>query len=166
MSENIKPIDKYPGYFVSSVGDVFSNKSGEMRKLSPYRSKSGSGYKMIDLFQDGRKHKKLVHRLVAEAFIPNPNNLPEVNHKDTDILNNNDWNLEWITHKDNLKQSYKTMSPVRNFRRCKLYRDGALIGEFESVTAASRYAGEVYGISESMIDKHRRYKGFEIIKDV
>jgi hypothetical protein len=160
----MKEVKGYKGYFITDDGRVFSNKSGELRELSLYKSNSGKGYKMIDLFQDGRKHKKLVHRLVAEAFIENPNNLPEVNHKDTNITNNHVGNLEWITHKENLMQSYKTMSPIRNFKECFLYKDGTLIDEFKSVTAASKYASDNFGISCSMLDKHRDYKGFKIVK--
>jgi uncharacterized protein YaaR (DUF327 family) len=160
----IKEINGYKGYFISDSGSVFSNKSGEMKELATYRSNSGNGYKMTDLFQDGKKHKKLIHRLVAEHFIPNPDHKPEVNHKDTDIINNYDWNLEWVTHKENIAQSYNTMSQIRNFRECFLYKDGVMINEFISVTAASNYAHKTYGISFEMIYKHRKYKGFEIVK--
>ena len=55
----------------------------------------------------GKRHTKAVHRLVAEAFIENPNELPEVNHKDANRMNNCVENLEWITHGDNIKHSYK-----------------------------------------------------------
>lgn len=59
-----------------------------------------------------------VHRLVAEAFIPNPNNLPEVNHIDRDRANNHVNNLEWVTHSDNMKHSYKlgiNCEPLRKY---------------------------------------------------
>lgn len=70
---------------------------------------------MIRLLKpDGTRKSFLVHRLVATAFIPNPDNLPEVNHKDKNTQNPNMNNLEWCTRKANLLDSYKTMGPARN----------------------------------------------------
>lgn len=64
---------------------------------------TNSGYRMIILYTpDGKKIYKNVHRLVAEAFCPNPDNLPEVNHKDGNKLNNSADNLEWVSTRENL----------------------------------------------------------------
>lgn len=64
---------------------------------------NGSGYKIIVLNKPNSKPVcKPIHRLVAEAFIPNPNNLTDVNHKDEDKMNNNVENLEWMSHKENM----------------------------------------------------------------
>ncbi len=60
-----------------------------------------NGYKSIDLYKNKKSKKYYIHRLVAEAFIPNPNNLPEVNHKDENKLNNIVDNLEWCTSSEN-----------------------------------------------------------------
>lgn len=60
-----------------------------------------SGYASVRL--PDKNH--LIHRLVAEAFIPNPDNKPQVNHKDGNKRNNNAWNLEWVTHKENMKHA-------------------------------------------------------------
>lgn len=85
----------FENYAVSNLGNVKS-----VRKfLKPYKGKSDRDkYYRVHLH---RKHKK-VHKLVAEAFIPNPLNLPEVNHIDGNRWNNNVWNLEWSTHNDNM----------------------------------------------------------------
>lgn len=107
----------------------------------------------------------MVHRLVAKAFIPNPNNLPEVNHKDKNIHNPKADNLEWCTRKENLNDSYSTMSPVRNFNTCKLYKDGIPIGDFKSITKASEYAKKYFQASESSLSKYLKWKNIEIIPD-
>ena len=69
------------------------------RKLKPYNN--GYGYMLVDMRKDGKRYMKVVHRLVAEAFIPNPNNLPQVNHIDGNKSNNNVDNLEWCTCSEN-----------------------------------------------------------------
>jgi len=77
---------------VSSFGRVRSVK-GCYYKISPI----SGGYLQICFYMNGKTVHKLVHRLVAQTFIPNPNNLPQINHKDNDITNNNVSNLEWCT---------------------------------------------------------------------
>lgn len=63
--------------------------------------KTGNGYLQVDLSKDGKIKRHLIHRLVAEAFIPNPNNLEQVNHRDECKTNNNVENLEWCSSKYN-----------------------------------------------------------------
>lgn len=62
---------------------------------------TGMGYEFVILRKNNKNHQIYIHRLVAEAFIPNPNNFPEVNHKDENPKNNHVNNLEWCTHKYN-----------------------------------------------------------------
>lgn len=84
-----KIIDEYPNYMVSNLGRVKSLGNNKMRKekiLKCWVKKDG--YVQIRLNKYGKGKKYYVHRLVAEAFIPNPNNLPEVNHKDENKENN------------------------------------------------------------------------------
>ena len=75
------------------------NQTGEIKLLK--QSVNSFGYKQINLYKDGKMKRYLVHRLVAIAFIPNPNNLPVVNHKDECKSNNNVNNLEWCTYEYN-----------------------------------------------------------------
>jgi len=118
---------------------------------------------MIKLIRnDGIRKSKLIHRLVAETFLPNPDNLPEVNHKDKNTKNPKLENLEWCTRKDNLYDSYKTMSPNRNFRKCKLLKDGKVIGEFNGIERAAIYAEKEYKASRSTLAKYLAYKNLEI----
>ena len=102
--EEWRDIKGYEGlYKVSNTGEVFSCISNRLMKPSL----SGSGYKQIRLSKDKKATGKMIHRLVAEAFIPNPKNKRTVNHKDGNKLNNNVFNLEWNTYSENLRHAYK-----------------------------------------------------------
>ena len=119
----IKSIKGYEGlYEVSDDGRVFSCerkvKGGHnnlrlvrRKELKSYQTGTGylerKGYLTVDLHKNNKGKQFYVHILVAEAFISNSNNLPEVNHKDGVKTNNNDWNLEWITNSGNQKHAYK-----------------------------------------------------------
>ena len=88
-----KSIPNFEGtYWITKNGDVI-NADGVT--LKPYDN--GYGYFMVDLKKNGKRKHARIHRLVAEAFIPNPDNLPEVNHKDENTHNNSFKNLEWCT---------------------------------------------------------------------
>lgn len=112
MVEEIwKDIPNYEGYYqVSNYGRVRSlnkvvkcNRGTRLRKIKILRSSiTNRGYLSVGLCKENRQKKLLVHRLVAEAFIPNPHNLPIVNHKDENQLNNCTENLEWCTQKYNV----------------------------------------------------------------
>lgn len=96
-----KNIEGYYGkYQVSSWGRIRNAEKG--RILTPY--KTNKGYLKVGLFVGNHKTEKhRVNRLVAKAFIPNPNNFPQVNHKDGNKENNSVTNLEWITNEGNAK---------------------------------------------------------------
>ena len=70
--------------------------------------KNHKGYPVVYLSKYGKQSTRVVHRLVAKAFIPNPNNLPQVNHKDGNKENNNVCNLEWCTNSENQIHAWKT----------------------------------------------------------
>ena len=89
----------YTDYSVTNSGEVISHKRGKDRQLGHYTN--GKGYRHVALSHNGKSVTVRVHRLVAETFIPNPHNLPQVNHIDEDKLNNCIDNLEWITARDN-----------------------------------------------------------------
>lgn len=107
MQEIWKDIKGYEGlYQVSNLGDVRSiNRRGDgtVRKL---RFKKGrGGYHSVHLCVSGEQKACYVHRLVAEAFLPNQQNLPIVNHKDENKKNNNVRNLEWCDYSHNMRHS-------------------------------------------------------------
>lgn len=99
MKEIWKDIDGFEGdYQISNLGNVLSLKYGKHRLLSI--NKSGC-YAQVILSKNGKFTAKSVHKLVALAFIPNPNCYPIINHKDTNPFNNEVSNLEWCTYKYN-----------------------------------------------------------------
>ena len=100
MDEIWCDIEGYEGlYQISNKGHVKSLKCGKERILKP--GWNAGGYLKVHLFKNAAAQDRLVHRLVAEAFIPNPENKPQVNHKDENKLNNCVNNLEWSTAKEN-----------------------------------------------------------------
>ncbi len=104
-----KDIYGYEGaYKVSNLGRIQSllRKNTKGKILNP--AKNNRGYLRLGLCFKGKIRYDSVHRLVAEAFIPNPKNLPEVNHIDGNKLNNRVENLEWVTKGENQIHAYKT----------------------------------------------------------
>lgn len=102
MKEIWKPIKDFDKYFISNYGRVKSTKYKTERILKTVVSGRCKYVKVI-LRKDNKNYTKMVHRLVAEAFLDNPYNLSEVNHKDENKQNNIVSNLEWISHIDNIR---------------------------------------------------------------
>jgi hypothetical protein len=94
--EEWRKIDEFPNYSVSNFGNVMNIKTNKLLKLNVK-----CGYQIVSLVNDVSKKNFRVHRLVATLFIKNPENKPEVNHKDKNKLNNNVINLEWNTRLEN-----------------------------------------------------------------
>ena len=114
-----------------------------------------SGYLRFCIDYGGKTKAVFVHRLIAEAFVPNPNGYTQVNHKDEDKKNNHHSNLEWCTPKYNSEYSRRLHSERERERwhkagvasgrtrakRICAYKDGVLVAEYESVEAAARAMG-------------------------
>lgn len=84
-------------YFITEDGQVINTKTKRTMKLFP----NTKGYLRVVLSEDGYQKRYFVHRLVAEKYVPNPENKPQVNHKDGNKLNNHYTNLEWVTNQEN-----------------------------------------------------------------
>lgn len=144
-----KDVAGYEGmYLVSDDGQVMSvdrdvlgkNANGEMivhrrgKMIKPHeRGKDGLMYLAVTLSRDGESKAYSIHRLVAEAFIPNPDNLQEVNHKDENAKNNCVENLEWCTRQYNIDYSKS--------KHVSQYKDGEKIAEYKSISHAAYITG-------------------------
>lgn len=101
----MQPIKDYEGkYYVTSQGDVVNAKGNTLA----YTVNKKTGYKTVSLWKNNKGSSKTIHRLVALTYLPNPNNLPEVNHIDGNKLNNQVNNLEWVTRSENMIHAYAT----------------------------------------------------------
>lgn len=143
-------------YKVSKEGLVYSCHKKGLLRVSPSKT---SPYFYVDLWKNNKGYHKSIHRLVAEAYIPNPENLPEVDHIDREIWNNNVSNLRWVSRAQNLENTEEGF--VRNFRECSLYYNGKFIGNFHSKMDACRKASSM-GASCSGLNRNSKSKGFEI----
>lgn len=144
-------------YLVSDEGQIFSVRSNRVLKTQ----RQENGYYRIELNIDGNHKKVYIHRLVAEAFIPNPNNYPIINHKDENPANNRADNLEWCTYEYN--SNYGTCQERKVLHRPEIVGydhaqsktvkqfdlDGNFIKEYGSCGMAARETG----LSEKSISK-------------
>ena len=158
--ETWRAIAGYEGlYEVSDLGRIKSLGNNKFRKekiLKP--GKNNWGYLQVCLCKDCHTKRLLVHRLVAEAFIPNPNNLETINHKDEDKTNNVASNLEWMSIKDNINYGThnKRVSEARlnhpAFSK-KVQMFDKKTGELLATFPSTNEAGRVTGIANQSISK-------------
>lgn len=157
-----KPIEGFENYEVSNLGNVRNIKKNKQLK------KQLSKYYHVNLYDTyGKAYKKLIHRLVAIAFIPNPNNLPIVNHIDENKLNNCVKNLEWCSIKENVIHSSRPHPNDDRYKQAsKKILQYSLLGEFikewKSVSEASNYLGiTASSISSCLKNKVKTSGGFQ-----
>ena len=153
-----KKIEGYENYSVSSEGRVRNDKTGRMLRLVYNKA----GYTIVGLWPDGRRHR--VHRLVAAAFLSNPNGYPCVNHKNEIKDDNRVENLEWCTYQYNntygtsLERMVENMSGPATKKQCVV--DGIT---YQSINDAVRQLGESStGLHKALREGHNTYKGHTI----
>ena len=147
----------YKGHYqVSNCGRVKSIKFGKERilKLIPNRY----GYLQVTLCKNNIKKVYKVHRLVAEAFIDNPDNLPCVNHKDENKLNNNVDNLEWCTNEYNVNYGTRTERCSKPVLQYTL--DGEFVREWPSIKECDRNGFKQGNVVACCQGKYKTSKGF------
>lgn len=135
--EEWRPVKGFGGiYEVSSEGRLRNVKTGRIHQ----NSKPRSGY-TVDILCKGGTHKTVRrHQLVAEAFIPNPENKPEVNHKNGDKSDNSASNLEWVTHRENTDHAWLTgltKLPTPEERAVIQFFSGKRLAEYRSIAVAA-----------------------------
>ena len=161
--ETWKPIADYEGlYEVSDLGRIKSLWYGKEQILKPL--KTTRGYLQVCLCKDCHTKRLLVHRLVAEAFIPNPNNLDTVNHKDEVKTNNTVSNLEWMSVKDNNNYGTHNKRVAESLsKQVKMFdkSTGELLTTFPSTHEAVRVTGINQGnISSCCLGKYKSAGGY------
>ena len=98
----MQQIKGFKDYSITNDGQVFSHKTNKFKK--PFNDQVG--YVRIQLYQDNKKKNYYLHRLIANTYICNPDNKPQVNHIDGNKANNSVSNLEWVTSKENMQHSF------------------------------------------------------------
>lgn len=105
---------------VHSNGQVFRVNAEGKIPAAIHRAGKGGKYRVTTIQVDGKQKHLYIHRLVAKAFIPNPHNKPQINHKDGDPSNNHVSNIEWCTPSENMQHAYKNglIDPMKNAHPC------------------------------------------------
>lgn len=144
----ITKIKDFPNYGVDTDGNVYSLERRIYRRYAPTTilkpRPNNKGYLVVHLYNEYGMCDKLVHRIVAETFIPNIENKPEVNHIDGNKNNNSVDNLEWVTHTENVQNAIKRGTAYQNLsgninprckKICQYNLDGNLIKIWPSTRA-------------------------------
>ncbi len=164
--EEWRIIPKNENYEISNLAQIRNKKTKKIRK----KKITTDGYEVICLYlQNGRRKTHQVHRLVALTFILNPNNFPQVNHKDRNKANNRVENLEWVNGSMNMKHCIKTGAKrhKRAVRQCDL--EGKFIKEFDSLIEGAKSVGcTPANISACINGKQNTAAGFiwEFIEEI
>lgn len=143
-------IPDYPTYSVTRTGFVRDLRTGKLKEGC-----NTFGYRRINLHNQEGQRSFSIHRLVAQAFLPNPNNLPEIDHIDRNRSNNNVENLRWVNDfvqaqnkgdQKNNTSGYKNICCEDNFYRVVIVRDGVKVcrKRFANLEDAVKYRNEVY----------------------
>ena len=171
MTEIWRDIKGFEGiYQVSNIGRV-KNSKGRIRSLKT----NNKGYYIISLYKNNIEKTYLIHRLVAQAFLPNPNNLPEINHKDEIKSHNMIWvnedgsidynksNLEWCDRKSNCNYGLrnKIMGDKHKKPILQITIDGCLVNKWDSAQdAANELSYDKSNIGRCCMGKQQTYKNY------
>lgn len=142
-------VQGFENYSVSNTGMVRNNKTGRIMK----QLNQAKGYHGVNLRSHGKTTKLSTHRLVAIAFLPNPNNYPMVNHKDENKQNNVYTNIEWCTHQYNTEYSF-----------AKLWDFISPTGTKVQIFNLNKFCIGTGLNPSSMRKVHERFKGYKAYK--
>ena len=164
MEEIWKDIEGYEGlYQVSNMGNVRSLNYNQTREIKVLKPSNNRGYKLVVLSKNGKSKTYQVHRLVALHFIPNPNSLSIINHKNEDKTNNCVDNLEWCSQEYNInygnrnkKVRYKLSKPI-----IQLTPNNEIVKKWDGLTVIKQELGfSVGNISECANGKRKTAYGY------
>lgn len=158
LLDGCKWLVDYPEYLVSRTGDVYSTLSTKLTKLRP--GVKPGGYEFVGLGRSDNRKYEMVHRLVAKTFIPNPRNLPDINHKDANKRNNVVENLEWTTPKDNTRHAYELgiLKKGINNPLCVLNEDQ--VRQIRAAEGKYRDIGKKFGVCAQTVCNVKRRSGY------
>jgi predicted XRE-type DNA-binding protein len=150
-------IKGFPSYTIDTNGIVVSYMRNNPREIK--RPLNRKGYAMVMLYNGEKRKLYAIHRLVAEHFIPNKSNNPQVNHIDGNKLNNNINNLEWVTASENIQHSYdKKLTPSgENHHQSKLTENNVRqIKTLLSRGFSQRKIAKMFNVSQCPISEINR----------
>lgn len=163
MEEIYKDIEGYEGlYQVSNLGNVKSLKNNKTKKEKILKPAIRNGYKKVDLRKNKTKKTYSIHRLVAQAFIENPNNYPCINHKDECKTNNVVSNIEWCSYKynSNYGSCIKRIAKALSKKVYQYSKEGELIAVWESTMECGRNGFKQSSVVSCCNGERKSHKGY------
>jgi len=158
-TQDAKQIPGFPMYFVCPNGDVFSTFNRKLLKISP--GTKPSGYKFVGLREGDEVMYRHVHRLVAITFIDNPNNLPEVNHKNGNKADNSVWNLEWVTRSQNAKHALDNgFNPQKGLTSSSAKLNADQVRQIREAQGKYRDIGKKFGVCAQTVCNVKRRSSY------
>ncbi|CAN5655356.1 NUMOD4 domain-containing protein [soil metagenome] len=133
---------EFSDYLVNRKGEVFNNKNGKMRKLKPWLGTHG--YSFVSFSVKGKVTKQQLHRVVADTFLINWDDKPDINHRNGIKTDNHIDNLEWVTKSENLLHSHRVLGQKTTSKKIKCVETGV-------VYSSAREAERILGINNANI---------------
>jgi hypothetical protein len=154
-----KQVKGFEAYFVCPNGDIFSTLNRRLLKISP--GTKPSGYKFVGLHSAEKVSYCHVHRLVAVAFIENPDSLPEVNHKNGNKADNSACNLEWVTRSQNAKHALKTgLNPQKGVTSSSAKLNANQVRQIRDAQGRYKDIGKRFGVCAQTVCNVKRRSAY------